>query len=199
MDGIPSPLGSASSASDITSVSSSRAGTHVSDNDCECEFMEHEKGVRLLTASLTFKEADVLRNLASCNANRLRVITTFGLERSVATHTVLREWALELSGHGEYTTGYCVPIGDPLWSLCKGMMLCERSATTTQPVGCHCLNKSYFMVLGCYHLNLGEPSLQEPGDCMECQRCLRCNGYPGPILECNALNATFAYPTLLQW
>lgn len=168
-------MGSESSYSGITSVSSSRNGTHVSENGCESDFMQFESGVRMLTANFTYKEADVLTCLPSCTTPRLQAIHEF--QRDVETHTILREWALELMGHGEYTQGYCIHITDPLWSLCKALMLCERQLAVDAlgPVGCHCLNKAFFMAIGCFH-----PPDPEPGDyvggCQECQRCLRCNG-----------------------
>lgn len=169
---------SAHSSSSITTVSSSRAGCHMSEEECDYDFMACEKGVRMLTANLTHKEADVLLNLPSCNAQRAGIVLQHEIPRSKATHTVLREWALEEMDHGSYTTGYCVRIVDPVWSLCKCLMLCER-ATDSEPVGCHCLSKSFFMAMGCYHIVSPEPHLQQPGDCIECQRCMRCNGQPG--------------------
>ena len=153
---------SAHSSSSITTVSSSRAGCHMSEEECDYDFMACEKGVRMLTANLTHKEADVLLNLPSCNAQRAGIVLQHEIPRSKATHTVLREWALEEMDHGSYTTGYCVRIVDPVWSLCKCLMLCER-ATDSEPVGCHCLSKSFFMAMGCYHIVSPEPHLQQPG------------------------------------
>ena len=86
---------SAHSSSSITTVSSSRAGCHMSEEECDYDFMACEKGVRMLTANLTHKEADVLLNLPSCNAQRAGIVLQHEIPRSKATHTVLREWALE--------------------------------------------------------------------------------------------------------
>lgn len=175
VDGCLSDTGSTTST--ITSVSSSRAGTHVSESACDCEFMACEKVVRIRTANFTFKEGDVLKDLPSCTLERLQAVQQFQWERGAEVHRVLREWSLELIGHGCYNKGYCVPIADPLWSLCKALFLCERH-DWMEPTGCHCLSKAYFMVLGCYHP--GAPDIpDDPQSCQECQRCLRCNGPPG--------------------